>query len=316
MKTLKFANNDEMPALGLGTWKSEPGEVYNAVREAIWMGYRHIDCAPIYGNEKEIGKAIAEVIANGDVTREELWITSKLWNNKHRRNQVIPALSQTIEDLQCGHLDLFLVHWPVVLADGVGFPESGDDLISLSEVPIAETWSGMEEGKDIGLAKHIGVSNFSVTKLKELAKANVQPEMNQIEMHPLLQQPGMLEYCNANGILLTAYSPLGSPDRMKELKAPDEPNLLTNPVISTIAERHAASSAQILIAWAIQRGTSVIPKSVNVGRLRQNFEAGKLQLTDQDMDQIKSLDEHYRFVKGQFWALEGSDYTVANLWDE
>jgi alcohol dehydrogenase (NADP+) len=316
MKILKYANNDEMPALGLGTWKSANDEVYNAVREAIKIGYRHIDCAHVYGNEAEIGQALTAAIEAGDVTREELWITSKLWNNSHRKEQVMPALHNTMNNLQLDYLDLYIIHWPVVVKDEVLFPENSDDMVSLSTTPIAETWESMELCHQLGLAKHIGVSNFSVSKLKELVASGAQPEMNQIELHPLLQQNNMLSYCREAGILLTGYSPLGSPDRLAQLKADDEPNLLKHPAIIDIASAHNVSSAQVLIQWAIARGTSVIPKSVDPGRLKQNFDAAQLELSVEDMEKIAAMDQHYRYVKGQFWAMEDSPYTVSNLWDE
>ena len=316
MKTLKYANNDEMPALGLGTWKSDNDEVYHAVREAIKIGYRHIDCAHVYGNEAEIGQALTDAIRGGEVTRKELWITSKLWNNSHRKDQVMPALHITLNNLQLDYLDLYLIHWPVVVRDDVFIPENSDDMVPLSTTPITETWEGMEQCHQLGLARHIGVSNFSVHKLKELVAGGGQPEMNQIELHPLLQQDEMLAYCKNAGILLTGYSPLGSPDRLPQLKADDEPNLLMHPTIVEIAAAHNVSPAQVLIQWAIARGTSVIPKSVNPARLRQNFDAIDLELSTEDIEQISSMDKHYRYVKGQFWAMKGSPYTVANLWDE
>ena len=316
MKTLKYANNDEMPALGLGTWKSDNDEVYHAVREAIKIGYRHIDCAHVYGNEAEIGQALTDAIRGGEVTRKELWITSKLWNNSHRKDQVMPALHITLNNLQLDYLDLYLIHWPVVVRDDVFIPENSDDMVPLSTTPITETWEGMEQCHQLGLARHIGVSNFSVHKLKELVAGGGQPEMNQIELHPLLQQDEMLAYCKNAGILLTGYSPLGSPDRLPQLKADDEPNLLMHPTIVEIAAAHNVSPAQVLIQWAIARGTSVIPKSVNPARLRQNFDAIDLELSTDDIEQISSMDKHYRYVKGQFWAMAGSPYTVANLWDE
>ena len=316
MKTLKFKNNDEMPAFGLGTWKSEPGEVYEAVRTAIKAGYRHIDCAPAYNNEQEVGQALTDAFAEGDVKREDMWITSKLWNNRHRRDQVVPALKQTLSDLQLDYLDLWIIHWPVVIVDHVQFPSSGEELVSLTETPISETWDGMMECHEKGLARHIGVSNFSILKLRSLMDTAIPPEMNQVEMHPLLQQNELKSYCDENGIYLTAYSPLGSPDRHPSLKAADEPDLLGHPVIRAIAERHAANPGQILIAWALNRGTAVIPKSVNPERIKTNIFADQIQLTPQDMNEISSLDEHYRYVKGQFWALDGSDYTVEELWDE
>jgi len=306
-----------MPALGLGTWKSDPGEVYKAVREAIKMGYRHIDCAMIYQNEAEIGQAFSDAFKDGDVKREELWITSKLWNNAHIKDDVQPALENTLKDLQLDYLDLYLIHWPVALKPGVGFPSSEDDFLSLKEVPTAVTWSGMEECNKAGLAKHIGVSNFSIKKIKELLTVcDILPEVIQIELHPFLQQNDMLDYCNEENIILTAYSPLGSTDRPPQFKAPDEPSLFENPTIVDIANANGVSSAQVLIRWAIQRGTSVIPKSVNPGRMKQNLDAASLELSDEDMKKIARLDFNGRFIVGAFWNAPNLGYTLETLWDE
>jgi len=317
MKALQFVNGDRMPILGLGTWKSAPGEVYNAVKDALRLGYRHIDCAPVYGNEVEIGKALTESFKEGVTSRDQLWITSKLWNNAHAPEDVQPALEKTLADLQIDALDLFLIHWPVVIRKEVLYHQSANDLVALDALPVAKTWPAMEALVDRGLCRHIGVSNFSVAKLEALLKAaKLMPEMNQIELHPYLQQPAMLEFCRSNGILLTAYAPLGSADRPSRLKVKDEPILLEEPAISKIAARHGATPAQVLISWAIHRETAVIPKSVNPGRLKQNLSAVEVSLTPEDMQEMAGLDRHRRYVSGDFWAMEGSPYTIANLWDE
>lgn len=315
MKELKFKNNDAMPILGLGTWKSSEGEVYKAVRDAIKIGYRHIDCAWAYENESEIGEALTDAISEGEVNRSELWITSKLWNNLHGQENVKTGIKKSLKDLQLDYLDLYLIHWPVPLKPDAVFAQKADDFFSLDEKPIADTWKGMEICVEEGLAKHIGVSNFSIPKLKKLAaESNIKPEMNQIELHPLLQQNSMLEYCKSENIHLTAYSPLGSMDRIPAFKADDEINLLENSVIVKIADKNKCSPAQVLIKWAIQRGTSVIPKSANTERIKQNFDAQKINLSEEDMKEIALLDRNYRYISGSFWTFEGSPHTQENLW--
>ncbi len=317
MRSASFANGDRMPLLGLGTWKAAPGEVGAAVREAIRLGYRHIDCASVYANEPEVGAAIAEAIAAGEVRREELWITSKLWCNAHGRENVEPALRRTLADLQLEWLDLYLVHWPVPIKPGVAFPASAADLLPPESVPLADTWTGMEAVQELDLTRHIGVSNFSSHKLNDLlAHCRRKPEVNQVERHPLLQQPQLLADCAAAGVHVTAYSPLGSGDRPAALKGSDEPVLLENPVIGAIAAEHGCSPAQVLITWQLQGGLSTIPKSVSPERLRQNQAAADLQLTPADLERIAGLDQHRRLVDGSFWLLEGGPWTLQRLWDE
>ncbi|MFV8282815.1 aldo/keto reductase [Christiangramia marina] len=309
MKTLKFKNGDHMDAIGLGTWKSEKGEVANAVKIALSNGYRHIDCAATYGNEAEVGEAFAEVFGKGDIKREDVWVTSKLWNNAHKKEDVIPALKQTLKDLQLEYLDLYLIHWPVAFKPDVSFPEKAEDFLSLEEVPLIETWKEMIKAKEQGLVKHIGVSNFSIEKLEELMNdTDHLPEMNQVELHPYLQQNKLLEFCSRNGINVTGYSPLGSGDRSDEMKADDEPSLLENPVINKIAKKHGASAGQILIKWSEQRGTAVIPKSTNEGRIKENLQSAGFQLDEDDLKQIADLDDHFRYVTGKFFEMEGNSY--------
>ncbi len=316
-KAHRFANGDSMPLIGLGTWKSDPGEVYAAVREAIRIGYRHIDCAALYGNEAEIGQALRDAMRDGDVTRKDLWITSKLWSNAHGRENVGPALKKTLTDLGLEYLDLYMVHWPIALKPSAVLPGSAADFVPLSEAPIHETWAAMEAAVNAGLVRHLGVSNFSAKKLKDLLPhCKIKPEVDQVELHPLLQQNELVAYCASQGIHVTAYSPLGSGDRPAFVKAPDAPVLLDNPVIRSIAQAHERTPAQVLIAWHLQRGISTIPKSVTPARLRENLAAVELELTPAELERVAKLDQGYRLIAGAFWAVAGTPWTLQTIWDE
>ena len=315
MKEIKFKNGDSMQAVGLGTWKATGDEVKMAVKEAVKAGMRHIDTAMVYQNESEIGEAIKELIDDGVVSREDLFITSKLWNDAHKSEDVLPALKESLRKLQLDSLDLYLIHWPVAFKPGVFFPSEQEQYLPLEEAPLADTWAEMERAKEQGLSKHIGVSNFSVTKLKDLiSKSRTVPEVNQVELHPLLQQNDLYSYCKDNDIILTAYSPLGSGDRDASMKSGDEPSLFQIPEIKNIAEKHNVSPAQVLVGWHVQRDCSVIPKSTNPKNIRSNHEAGSLSLDDSDMETIASLDRNYRFINGKFFEAPEAGYT--NVYDE
>lgn len=317
MKYLQFSNNDKIPMLGLGTWKSAKGEIYQTVRKAIEIGYRHFDCALIYGNEHEIGQAISDAINNREVSRNELWITSKLWNNRHKKVDIQPTIEITLDSLRLEYLDLYLIHWPVALINSVNYPKDGSEMIDLKHIPLAETWQGMIALKESNLTKHIGVSNFSIKKINELInETGVCPEALQLELHPFLQQNKIVEFANANNIIVTGFCPLGSSDRPLNRISEGEPKLFENKTIIDIAQEKGNTPAQIMLAWAINRGTSVIPKSVNPQRLKENLEAATIELSPLEMEKINQLDQHYRYIKGDFWCLEGSGYTLENLWDE
>ena len=303
--------------LGLGTWKSAKGEIYQTVRKAMEIGYRHFDCALIYGNEHEIGQAISDAMGNKEVTRNELWITSKLWNNRHKKADIQSAIEITLDSLKLDYLDLYLIHWPVALVNEANYPQNGSDMVDLKHIPLTETWQGMIALKDKQLTKHIGVSNFSIKKINQLiADTGVCPEALQLELHPFLQQNKIIDFANANNIVITGFCPLGSADRPANRITAGEPKLFENKTILDIARDKGTTPAQIMLAWAVNRGTSVIPKSVNAERLKENLEAADMGLWASEMQKINDLDQHYRYIKGDFWCLEGSGYTVENLWDE
>ncbi|CAG0891732.1 unnamed protein product [Cyprideis torosa] len=261
-----------LPIVGLGTWKSAPGKVTEAVKAAIDAGYRHIDCALVYQNEKEIGDAIAAKIADGTVKREDLFVTTKVWNTFHRRDLVEGCLRNSLTDLQLDYVDLTLVHWPMAYKEGDElFPKNEDGKFLYSDVPMKETWEAMEDLVAKGLTKMIGLSNFNSKQIQEvLDEGKIKPVVNQVESHPWLVQTKLIDFCKAKGIAVEAYSPLGSPDRPWAKK--DDPVLLADPVL-------------------VQRGVIVLPKSVTRERIEQNIDVFDFTLSDEDMKTIANMDK-------------------------
>ncbi|KAL7836495.1 hypothetical protein AOLI_G00277790 [Acnodon oligacanthus] len=295
--TITLSNGLQMPVVGLGTWKSAPGQVKQAVLAALDSGYRHIDCAAAYSNEHEVGQAIDEQVGPGKVLRrEDVFVTSKLWNTKHHPDDVEAACKRTLSDLRLNYLDLYLMHWPMAFERGAELmPRRADGTIRYADTHYKDTWAAMEKLVDQGLVRAIGLSNFNARQIDDiLSFGKHKPVVNQVECHPYLTQSQLLSHCQSQGLVLTAYSPLGSPDR--PWASPSEPLLLDDPRVVAMANRYKKTPAQIIIRWLVQRGAACIPKSVTPSRIKQNIEVFDFKLSDEDMKQIESFNRNERLI--------------------
>lgn len=309
-----------IPGIGLGTFGSDavtPQTIADAVYEAAQVGYRHFDCASVYGNERKIGYSLQKIM-HGGIAREELWITSKLWNDKHGEGDVIASCKQTLGDLRLDYLDLYLVHWPFP-----NYHPPGCDVHSRSTKArpyihenYMKTWRQMEKLVTMGLVRHVGTSNMSVPKLELLLRdAEIKPAVNEMELHPHFQQPELFRYVVDHGIVPVGYCPLGSPNRPERDRTPDDTVDLEDPVIVGIARRRGIHPAEVCIKWAVERGQVPIPFSTK----RRNY-LGNLKCVAADpldageMQAIEKINKGCRLIKGQvFLWKEGQTWEA--LWD-
>lgn len=304
--TVALASGAGMPVIGLGLWKIEPDTVADTVYEAIRLGYRHLDSACDYGNERQVGQGIRRALDEGLCTRDELWITSKLWNTYHAREHVLPAIGRSLDDLGLEYLDLYLVHFPIALRyvpfetryppEWVFDPSADPATMELAAIPQAQTWSAMEALVDAGLTRHIGVCNFGTSLLRDLlAGARIAPSVLQIESHPYLTQDKLRRFCAEQDIHVTAFSPLGALSYVELGMAEHGEAVIEQPAVARIAERLGVTAAQVVLRWGVQRGTSIIPKTRRRERLIENAQLFDFELSADDMRDLSALNANRRF---------------------
>jgi D-xylose reductase len=295
-----------MPAVGLGLWKLDLDEVADTIYNAIKTGYRHLDSAADYGNEKQVGEGIARAIADGLCRREDLWVTSKLWNTFHRQEHVQAACKKSLADLGIEYFDLYLVHFPIALKyvdfndryppEWIFNPEDEYPAMKPDAVPLSETWTAMEGLVENQLARKIGVCNYSAVLLHDLMSyARIKPAMLQIESHPYLTQEALIRTAQSYNIAVTAFSPLGTLSYVSIDIATAGDSVLSEPVVIKAAERAGATPAQVVLRWGVQRGTAVIPKTSKAERLMENLSLSNFSLTDDEMASISALNQNRRF---------------------
>jgi alcohol dehydrogenase (NADP+) len=309
-----------MPAIGLGTFGSDhvaADEIAAAVEAAAEVGYRHFDCASVYGNEREIGCALQQVLRR-HAKREQLWITSKLWNDKHGESDLLPSCRRSLTDLQVGYLDLYLTHWPFpnYHPSGCDVSSRGRDAKPYIHANFMKTWRKMEELVDLGLARHIGTSNMTVPKLKLLlSDARIKPAVNEMELHPHFQQPELFDFLRANSIVPVGYCPIGSPARPVRDRTPEDTVPTQDPMIVAIAHRLGVHPAVVCVKWAVQRGQVPIPFSTDRDHIFSNLEGVVSDpLTDEEMLAISTIDRSCRLIKGHvFLWKDGQSWE--DLWD-
>lgn len=287
-RKIPLNNGSEIPALGFGTLIPDPTETKKAVKAALEVGFRQFDCAERYRNEKEVGEAIKEALRDGKIRREELFVGTKLWNSNHRPERVKPAFEASLKRLQLDYVDLYLIHTPFAFKPGEEQdPRDENGKVIYDEgVTLLDTWRALENLVDQGRCKAIGLSDISLEKVQEIFEsARIKPAVVQVESHPYLPQWDLLDFCKKKGIVLLAFAPLGHGI---------EPKLVEDPVITTISKRVKRTPAQVLLAWALQRGTALITTTKNPNRIKENFDVSALP--EDAMKEIREgINTQYRY---------------------
>ncbi|KAH7854575.1 hypothetical protein Vadar_015519 [Vaccinium darrowii] len=303
---------ETIPTMGFGTYSHENDreETKQAVKTALKMGYRHFDTARIYGSEAAVGEALTEAILDQRIEREDIFVTSKLWGSDH--HDPVSALNQTLLNMGMEYADMFLIHWPVKLKPWATYAIPNEQDFE-TVLDLETTWAGMEKCLDMGLCRCIGVSNFSTNKIQRLLNfASVPPAVNQVEMHPMWRQSKLRKFCGAHNIHVSAYSPLGGPGNPWGSTA-----VVDDPIIQSIALKHKATPAQVALSWGLSTDGSVIVKSFNKHRMKENMRALDLRLDDRDFHDIERMQE-WKIMRGEFLVNETtSPYnTTQDLWDD
>lgn len=280
----------KIPALGFGTWQDKDAQE-PAVTIALKAGYRHIDTARVYGTEPAVGNAIK----NSGIPREQIFLTTKLWNNAHHPSDVEAALDASLADLQTSYVDLYLMHWPSPFARSSSlFPKDSNGKTKPGETDYVDTYKALEKCLESGKAKAIGISNFSKAELERLLKeTSIPPAAHQMELHPWLQQKDFTALHKQKGIHITQYSPFGNQNEIYD-SGKGMGKLMDDPVLVEIGKKHGKSGAQVALAWGIAKGHSVIPKSKTESRIKQNLE-GDFKLDAEDVQKIDGIDKKLRF---------------------
>ncbi|MGI6777304.1 MAG: aldo/keto reductase [Acetivibrionales bacterium] len=309
-----------IPAIGLGTFGSDrfsAEDIAEAVKGAISVGYRHIDCASVYGNEHLIGESLRAAMEGG-IKREELWVTSKVWNDMHGEGDVLLSCAKSLKDLKLEYLDLYLVHWPFpnYHPPGCSVDSRSPDAKPYIHENFMKTWRQMERLVKAGLVKHIGTSNMTVPKLKLLLRdAEIKPACNEMELHPHFQQPEFFKFCMDNNIQPIGFCPIGSPTRPDRDKTDNDTVDIEDPVIVKIAKRLNVHPAVVCVKWAVQRGQIPIPFSIHRNEYLSNLQCTVSEpLTDEEMKEIEAIDKNCRLIKGQVFLWK-ENQSWEDLWD-